>query len=223
MSETEPIIYDYYRCFKRKDKTCPSTSIVEKDIRSQLIDFFEVNFRTSPVLAAWLREHADVVATAELKERLALKGRVEKETIAIEQEGLELIRMRAKQYISDEELSNLRNELDIRKKKLNTIDTTQSTNTIERLKKVVSLSEMCTAIMTKGFPEEKREFLSQICSNLVLTGKNVTITMLSEIEAFVEGLERVKEENPLFEPTNILDTSSQNSIFVHAIPSLLPR
>lgn len=222
MVKPRRVEYDYYRCFKRKDRTCPGKSILEKDIREQIITFCEQNLRTSPALSEWLRENIEQVVSGELKEKMIQKESVEKEKLAIRHEEIELLRMRSKKQINDEELEMLKIDLEDRKNKLNKIDINKIEDNIEHLNNIVTLAEMSTEIMTNGKPDEKREFLSQICSNLELNGKKVTITMLPEIKVLVEGLRSIKEKIPLFEPSKIVDTSTRNLVFTQAIPSLLP-
>jgi hypothetical protein len=91
----------------------------------------------------------------------------------------------------------------------------------EKIKKIVSFSEMATIIMSNGLPQDKKDFLGQICSNLTLTDKNVSVTTLPEIKVFIDGLNRAKAENPLFEPQNIVDVSERNPIFMSVADSLL--
>lgn len=80
---------------------------------------------------------------------------------------------------------------------------------------------MITTIIQQGTPIEKKELLGQLCSNLTLTDKIVSPVMFSEVQTFIDGLNRAKDKNPLFEPRNIIDTSSRNPVFTQVIPSLL--
>ena len=198
-------------------------TVLGEDIQEQLISFLNESMKTSPVLSQWFQANTQQVVDAELKEKMLKQENREKESKSIRREELELIMLRAQKRITDDEWEALRTMLEERKQSLRKLDEPENQHILQRVREVVSLSEMCTTIMNKGLAQEKREFLSQICSNLVLTEKKVAITMLPEVQAFVDGLQRAKEENPLFEPNNILDISDQNPIFVSVRKTLLPR
>jgi hypothetical protein len=129
--------------------------------------------------------------------------------------------MKAKSLISEDEFSQYSNDL-MEKERVLLSQSNQSESWVARAKQIASLSETICFILENGTPIQKREALSQFCSNLILNEKKLYPTIISEVKVFIDGLNRTKADNPLFEPRNIVDTSSRNLVFTQAIPSLLP-
>jgi hypothetical protein len=76
-------------------------------------------------------------------------------------------------------------------------------------------------IFKNGAPEEKKEALSEIGSNLTIKDKKLNVRNTNLYSVIINGLLTAKTKNPRFEPENILDTSSRNEVFVDVCPALL--
>ena len=68
--------------------------------------------------------------------------------------------------------------------------------------KITDLIEKDKEIIENGTPEAKRNFLSELGSNLVWNDEKLSIYSRKSIEKLIEGIKRIKLEFPKFEPKN---------------------
>ena len=75
----------------------------------------------------------------------------------------------------------------------------------EGWKKVFDMAVGVAEIFRKGAFKDKDEALSEICSNLVISAKKVTVKHKKSIEAFKDFLLLARSEDKAFEPRNWKD------------------
>ncbi len=84
---------------------------------------------------------------------------------------------------------------------------------VEKAKEAFNLIIGLAETFRNGTFDDKQEALSALGSNLILNDKKLTITNMELFSVIEKGLLDSKAINPMFEPRNIVDTSSRNEVF----------
>ena len=216
MNDPTYLHYIYYHCIKRKNPNCPERSVQEKDIDAFLSDYFLNNLEVSPDLRDWSLKHLDELDQHDTQNEEARRVNWKEEKVKKEDEYQELIRMKMKNMIDEDEFLKLKTSM---KAEIQTIDRTlqnigeSDQEVAERIKKAFTLAVGVSEIFKSGTYQQKIEALSELSSNLTLQDKKLNVFNDSLFTSVINGIYRVKQEHPAFEPRNFSSTKSKTDAF----------
>lgn len=225
MENPKYLHYIYYHCTKRKNPNCLEGSIEENEMDKYAANYFEDHLEISPALRDWCLKHLDELEGQKKQNEFEIKSSLELEKKAKEKEYEELIRMKMKGLIEEDDFIRLKTALkaDIERleKQLKGMQGSGEAEALQKAKEAFNLAVGIAEIFRNGKFEEKSEALSETSSNLVLKDKKLSITNDNLFSIIINGLLEAKAKNPLFEPRNITDTSEQNEGFHSSYKTLL--
>jgi site-specific DNA recombinase len=217
--------YIFYHCTKRKVETCPEGSVSESDIDNSMIDELGKQLETSKALSEWCIQNLETLAAEDRKSEYERKGAWERELAQKERESEELVRMRMKGLIeNDEEFFKHKEAIEVDKRRIKQVLADMGGVEMagyEEAKKAFSLIVGITETFRTGTFEEKQEALSTLGSNLVLKTKKLNITNKELFAVISRGLLTAKSQNEAFEPRNCEADKDETDTFMSVRPALL--
>jgi site-specific DNA recombinase len=226
-SMTKPVYlhYIYYHCTKRRDPNCKEGSVREKDIDSSMAEYAEEKLMISPALSAWCIKNLDSLVLDDKKNEFEIKATWEKQKAGKQKEYDELVRMKMKGLIDDDnEFLRLKASL---KADMSHIDEVlagmggSSLENLERAKEVFNLVVGMAETFRSGTYDDKQEMLSALGSNLTLKDKKLSISNKEVFSALTKGLLEARAINEAFEPRNSEADKDKTDVFTSVCPSLL--
>ncbi|MEN9613894.1 MAG: hypothetical protein RLZZ347_201 [Candidatus Parcubacteria bacterium] len=217
--------YIFYHCTKRRDETCPERSVSESHIDDTMIEELQKKLEVSEALSQWCIQNLETLATQDRQTEYERKGTWERELAQKERESQELVRMRMKGLIeNDDEFLKHKESLENDKRRIKQVladiggvDTANFEETKKAFKLIVGLSE----IFRTGTFEEKQEALSALGSNLILKTKKLSITNKDVFSIISKGLLTAKSQNEAFEPRLCEADKDKTEVFASVCPTLL--
>lgn len=224
MENPKYLYYVYYHCIKRTDPNCTEGSLEEKHVDEFLASYFEENLEISPALRDWCLTHLDELLQDSKKTELEMKTSLEKTLADKEKEQRELIRMKLKGKIDENDFEMMQEEvkseietLQERLLKLGHIDT----EVLNRARNGFDLAVGIATTLRNGDFEGKRSILSETCSNLDLKDKNLGFHGTELFSIVINGLLSSKRENAMFEPANWQSSKEKTEVFASVRSTLL--
>jgi site-specific DNA recombinase len=217
--------YIYYHCTKRKNPNCPEKSLQEKDINEHMAKYFEDHLQISPNLRDWCLKHLDELEKNEKQNEFEIRASWESEIQTKEKEYAELIKMKMKGLIDEEDFTKLKASIkaDIKRAESELSTLGGSANiSLERARKAFNLAVGIAEIFRNGSFEEKKEALSETGSNLTLKDKKLNVINDNVYSVIINGLLEAKEKNKAFEPEKYQVNKEKTEVFTSVIPTLLP-
>ena len=210
--------YVLYSNVKRRKARVGYKTINEKKIDQFLIDYARKNFLLSPSLAEWSRKYIHELRDDRIKlhnQRLQarkefLDGIAKKEKRAEQaflngifseekyQEVLRELRMQAGTQTPGEEVADLSVELN----------------------RFIDLIQEFIASIEKGTIDEKRRAMSQLGSTLLWDEENLSISNAKWLDAFINGLKRVRTKIGGLEPSKYVVPQGKNAVWDQVRPLL---
>lgn len=225
MENPKYLHYTFYHCTKRRDPKCSEGALEEKHIDEFLASYFEQNLEISPALRDWCIRHLDELLQDSERNEYEIKLSLEKTLADKENEQKELIRMKLKNKIDEDDFEMMKEEIksEISKlqgklSQLGHIDSGVLEKTKDSFDLAVGIAE---AIRTGGF-DEKRDALNETCSNLTLQGKKLEFQGEELFSILMNGLFESKKINEAFEPAFWQPTKGKTEVFASVCPTLLP-
>lgn len=214
----------YYSIKEKKDPQIKAKGIEEREIDNYLVDYFSNNVQISKELSEWCIKHLSELEDTEIKnEEVAVKAK-EDAAVLIKRKLSNLLDLRISRDLGpdytkllDEKEMQLKAELEQiegNKKADNKMDLTKIKNSFELMPRILD-------ILQNGSKKDKKDVLLEFGSNLTFNAGKVSICNAKEIQMFVDGLNCLKSENPLFEPKTCLADKDKTEVFASVRPSLL--
>ena len=226
MENPKYLHYIYYHCTKRKNPNCLEGSLEEDKMDEYAANYFGTHLEISPALRDWCLKHLDELDQQKKQNEFEIRASLESEKKSKEKEYEELIKMKMKGLIEEDDFRalkiSLKTDMERIENSLKNLSGSGNTETLEKAKKAFNLAVGIAEIFRSGKFEEKTETLSETCSNLTLKDKILSITNDDLFSIIINGLLEAKDKNPQFEPKNIQDTSEQNESFYPSSTTLLP-
>ncbi|MFA6585566.1 MAG: recombinase family protein [Candidatus Paceibacterota bacterium] len=211
--------YEYYYNVALKKKKWSIKNISQSKVTDFLLEFAD-KFSMSPALANWSRRHIHEIHDSEVESKLVV---VESQKERIEQ--LETKKERYRNMLADEMIEREEYEHDTKKFSAEIEKIKQNSqnqvNWLQEAEKIIDLGLEMKKIIKNGTTMAKREILSKLGSNLIWDEEELNIINKKPIQVLIDGLLWAKQKNPKFEPSSIVDTSSQNDVFEDIRPILL--
>ena len=216
--------YIYYHCTKKKNPNCKEGSVQEVFIDQHLATYFKENLRVSKALSDWCVSNLGTLESSDQENEFDKKKALESTLSKKENEYKELVLMKAKLLISEDDFIQvkepLRAEIESIKGHLASLGHVDPEK-LKRVYRAFNLAQGIDEVFANGSIQEKKEVLSEIGSNLTLKDKKLSVSNAKMYEAIINGLLTAKTKNTRFEPESIVDTSSRNEVFVDVCPTLL--
>jgi site-specific DNA recombinase len=194
------LIKSYYYNVRKKKFKVPYKSIEESVIVSELKKYVDDNLNFSNSLLDWSRKHIHELKDKEISESILKREDTERRKIDLEQKKKRMREMLRDQQITSEEYHA---DLEaITSQYRNTEEKSDTDDWYSEMMKITDLIEKDKEIIENGTIEAKRNFLSELGSNLVWNDEKLSIYSRKPIEKLIEGIKRIKLEFPKFEPKN---------------------
>ena len=217
--------YIYYHCNKNKNPDCEERSLEEAEMNGQIADRVSKELEASAAFSEWCIANLELIANEERKNEYERKAGLERELAQKEKEGDELVRMRLKGLIEDDdEFLKHKEALEIDKSRIKGVLADMGgtdTASLEEAKKAFRLIVDLSEVFKNGTFEEKQEALSALGSNLTLKAKNLNIINKKEFSAITKGLLEARRQNPTFEPRNYEANKDETEAFASVRTTLL--
>lgn len=214
--------YNLYYNVKRRKSGQKTRFLNERLVEGFLMEYFNKNLKFSDEFALWCKKYIE-------ESKINLESRNVDQISILKQnrEKLELKKSKIRQLLIEDHISPAdykaeMNQIDLEIGKITTQTKGDFDWTVEA-QKLVDLSLSLENEIRSDDVLAKREFLSQLGSNLIWNEKNLCIINTKPVQALIDGLNLVRSQTPKFEPNNIVDTSMYNPVFRDAYPSLRKR
>ncbi len=218
--------YIYYHCTRSKDPMCREGSVQELYIDNTLATYFKENLKISQSLHSWCVKNLETLDTKDLQSDAEKTTSLETALGKKRGEHRELVLMKTRGLITDDaeflELKGiLRAEIEELEQALAKVGRVADQMKIKKARRAFDLSLGIEEIFKSGTPEEKKETLLEIGSNLTIKAKKLTVYNSGVYKKLIDGLLTAKMLNPSFEPGNCEADAERNPVFASVRPTLL--
>jgi site-specific DNA recombinase len=169
--------YTYYHCAARSrlSRPCAEPSVEETTLNKAFENFL-VSITISPEAAAWVRERLHVQQDDALATARQIAGAQAKARAEIDAQLNELMSLRLRRMLNDEEFARARARLtDARLSLADVPDPASGSKVFELLDIAERISNQAAKWYAKAPPDTKKKILNITCSNPTLAGKKVSI------------------------------------------------
>jgi site-specific DNA recombinase len=188
--------YTYYHCTKRTDKSCSQKTVRDGFLEDQIIDKLE-EIEIPKTFSEWTVNEVTNIIKKESNDNKYEKANLTKEQNQYSDELRNLIKMRTKNEIDEEEFGNMKKEIKDNianlKERINNPKGLISER-IMKLEKSFSIAESARQKFPNATNLEKKLILSQLGSNLSLKDKNLSVEeeilllLIKEIKPTIDSL-----------------------------------
>jgi hypothetical protein len=194
--------YIYYHCTKRKREVkCTQGVIEHKALEAQIVSFLG-SIAISKEMRDWANK---VMEDLEQDDRARLAAQKESQSARIASIGKELdelLNMKLRGLISDQEYSQKRDQLSCEKLRLEQELKSGPTLSRDSATGVFDLAYRAVRTFTEGSPETKRTILRQVGSNLILRDKILSIHAYEPFEVIRNSRLPIDPKTGRFEPSD---------------------
>ncbi|MEZ4210630.1 MAG: recombinase family protein, partial [Patescibacteria group bacterium] len=190
--------YIYYHCTKRKNPNCSQKSITEEVLEEQLIEILE-KIELPKGIGSWVIEQIEQLNTSYEEERNEWVHILESQIEEVNGKVSQLTDLVLSGTITEEELKAKRSELLEQRNRLeHTLQNKQAEPTVNmvRTKSLIGLAENITSRIRSGSVIEKKHLITQLCSNLTLFNKKLSVEVekpFSIAEELAKEVATIKE------------------------------
>ncbi|MCA9734951.1 MAG: recombinase family protein [Deferribacteres bacterium] len=197
--------YIYYHCTKRnKGVTCNQASIELTQLEKQIVHFLSKSSISESFTASCLK-YLQKLYDMEVGERSEIYHSQQSAATACQKQLDELLRMRLRNLLDDEEYQNQKQELINEKHKLEEKmrDTENRANTwFDASEKAFSFAKQASYWFKHSSDEDKKLIMEIIGSNFVLTDKKLLIQAKEPFQLLTKAEQSLTAKKPRFEPQN---------------------
>ncbi len=216
--------YVYYHCTRTKDPNCCEGSVQELYIDNTLASYFKENFKISQSLHDWCVANLETADAKDARSDSEKKASLESTLAKKKNEYKELVLMKTRGLINDSEFLELKG---VQKAEIEGLEQTLAKNgdidqtKIRKARRAFDLSLGIEEIFKNGTPDEKKEMLLEIGSNLTIKAKELTVYNTGVYKKIIDGLLTAKAINPAFEPRFCEADAERNPVFASVCTTLL--
>ncbi len=185
--------YTYHRCGRSKPGVaCREKPISEPVLAKQLSDYLRRLTIPEPILE-FLRERLDRLDLREAGATAVVREQREEALKALEREERELLGMRMRQLIGDEDFHRERETLSQRRRDLEDTKSASVTETEGReeraleFRKQLDLTQGGPLVLAEGTPVQVRSLLQQLHLEIVLRGRRLDISVSEPLSQLVKA------------------------------------
>ncbi len=219
MKHPKYLAFNYYYNVQRKKAGHHTKHVNEKDVVKYVSGYAAKNLTLSPEFADWSRKNLRELADRDIEQRATIVESQEKTRREVDTKKARYREMLADALITPEEY---RKDME----RLDSIAATpealvEAQTWLAKADEIVDLTTEFRNIIENGTVEAKRRVLSRLGSNLIWDEKELRISNRKSVQALVNGLNRVRAENPWFEPEKTLADKDESGAFAALRPALL--
>lgn len=183
--------YRYYHCTKKKrTQRCTQRAIRAEALEDQIRATLE-GIAMPPGLVAWSRKHLSVLAEDERSDARHVGASLERSYGAVKKRAAELIDLRLRGLLSDDEFLGKKRELaeeELRlREELSRAKAQEAPRWLEPSLNAISFATLAAKRFREVQDDEKRAILLAVGSNLVLKDRNLRITTQQPFRDLSEG------------------------------------
>ena len=198
--------YVYYHCTKRRPgMKCAQRVIEETELEQQIVAFLAKLSISEPFLE-WTLKVLETFGEDDRQRELKIAASLEQRITNCEREISELLNVKLKGLIQDNEYLHKKNELVNEslglKQQLERLRT-QNGSAINRCREVFKYAESARGRFEKGSPETKRKILGVVGSNWILKDKKLLIIAQKPFNVIQSFLGTSDGNKAMFEPMNL--------------------
>ncbi|MBF0556181.1 MAG: recombinase family protein [Nitrospirae bacterium] len=206
--------YTYYRCTRRVNRDCAEPAIKAEDLEQQIKDVLK-SITIHPDFHKWAINELKTEQSAEISEReeitKALRKNLDNSCRRLDM----LLEMRINNEITAEENAKKKEETLKEKHKYEELlsDTNnQHSVWLENAETLFRFAEIAKERFENGSITEKREILSCLGSNLLLTNKKLEISLDNSLAFFLKASNKGEETSLRLEPVKSIENTSNSTI-----------
>ena len=192
------MIKTYYYNVRKKKFKLPYKCLSEDAITDKFNQEVVENLDFSNSLLDWSKKYIHELKDKELDENILVqKDRMNRK------EEFESKKRKMREMLRDENITNEEYVMDLEmlKSKYKDIDdTVQEKDFYTEMMDIVDVIEKLQIVMKNGDVQAKRNILSRLGSNLVWNDEILNIYNKKSIQILIDGIKRLRKENPKFEP-----------------------
>lgn len=185
--------YIYHRCSRMKRRLeCREKPLAEPRLLEQLAEYF-AQIAIPDRILAWFRNKVDALELNNAQVSLRIREQRERAILALDREERELLGMRMRQLVSDEEFHRERESLYRRRQDLEQGLTGESEVTPARQERADAFAEQLNLVhgaplvLEQGDPVQIRGMLQQLDLKLALRGRRLDFTVLQPLSQLVKA------------------------------------
>jgi len=223
MENPKYLHYIYYHCI-HKNSNCKEGSIQQVEIDNYMTDYVRNNLEISPALRNWCLKHFDEIMNDDQQSEIERRISWEREKNNKQNSYKELIMMKAKKLIEENEFMEMKESLkkDIKDAEDSLLSIGGSAIKImTEARKNFDFATGVSEIFENGNYKDKLEALSEFCSNLTLKDKKLRICEKKVYSIIIKGLKEAKAKNEQFEPKKYEADNEKTEVFTSVRPTLL--
>ncbi|MEW6049539.1 MAG: recombinase family protein [Candidatus Zixiibacteriota bacterium] len=206
--------YVYYHCTKRKAGVACTQPVIEVKSLERQIEAFLQTVTISPRLRDWAIGRARALNEEEAqKDRAAFDGTA-KRYAACARQLSELVDLRLRGLLTDDEYVNKKRELETERARLRELlhdNDGRVTAMVKRCEEVFDFAAQASNAFRTGSPEERRAILRFTGSNLTLRDKILTIEPQKPLLFVQRTVKTAKQEKSPFEPAHLRLAEPKNT------------
>ncbi len=227
MKNPKHLRYIYYHCTRTKDKNCREGSVQEVYIDDVLATYFKQNLKISKELHDWCIQNLDTLGQRTEQDDEEKKAGLQATLSKKQQEYRELVLMKTRKQIEDDDFGvlkgALKGEIEDLEGALKKVGQPLNHLGLKRAKRAFEISLGIDDIFRNGTPQEKKGLLLEIQSNLTISGRKLNVCNTGVYQKIIDGLLLAKSENSAFEPEKCEANKGRNDVFDTVCPTLLPE
>jgi site-specific DNA recombinase len=194
------VVHSYYYNVRKKKNKEKYKSLNESKITEALKKDVDENLSFSNSLLDWSRRHVHELKDKEINESILKKKDKESRKEEFESKKRKMREMMRDSQITAEEYAE---DLKTLTKKYNDVHKeAEDADWYSEMMEITDIIEKLNETLENGTFEAKRKILAQAGSNLVWNDEILDIYYRKSIQTLVDGIKRLRLENPKFEPKN---------------------
>jgi DNA invertase Pin-like site-specific DNA recombinase len=202
--------YVYYHCTKRKRLIKCSQRVVEvKSLEAQIVSFLE-SVSIPRDFRDWAIGVLGDLEKEEARSQMVLTESLKKRLTAVMRENDELLNMKLRVLLTDEQYVAKKNDLSREESRLKEALAKRPQSVSKQAEGVFNLASQAVSSFKNGTTEVRKTILRQIGSNLVLKDKTLNITAHEPFEVLQDLHLGPSSESKRFEPQSGTDTTTPN-------------
>ncbi len=215
--------YRYYHCTKNLDPKCPGGSVEEKTIDSSIASCVS-DFEMSESLGEWCIRHFEALNKKDNQDSYERRASWDQQKTGKQEEYDELIRMKMKFLIDDQEFLKLKENL---KADMQRIDSTLANldggnaASLAVAKETFDIAIDLSEVFKNGDFKAKQAALSTLGSNLTIKDRILSFSNRKVFSILAEGFFRARAINGSFEPKICEADKDESGTFAAVRPTLL--
>lgn len=214
----EPLIrhYTYYHCTKSKDPRCSERSIELKALEAQ-VDRYLARIQISEEFSQWAIKHLPEIMRQERTDSGDALASVHRAYRDCGKRLQNLIKLKTSplnadgSQLTDEEYAVQRVPLVQEQQRLAQL--LDDVGDPEETRHVFQFASTARERFTKGTPDEKKQIVDAIGSNLTLTGKTLTFEARKHFQVLEDAVQNMRDIRGTFEPRRNGGTKDQSDHF----------